>query len=301
MNKPNFFIIGAPKCGTSALHDYLGQHERIFFCEPKEPNYFATDLPTQRYVKTKEEYLRLFDTEQNSYLAAGEASAWYMYSKDAVSNILKYDPEAKIIVMVRNPIEMYPSLHKMLYRNFVESENDIEKAWRLQSTRAGGEGLPENRNKKFDESSLQYQKVCELGNQLERVMSIVPQKQLKVIVFDDFTSKTKEVYEDVLDFLNVPTDGRTEFKAVNVRRDFKNRRLAFLIWKFRDFGASIKRKLGIVKAFNVLEMLNKFNIQKETRPTLRPEFNQELKNTFKADIDKLSKMLDRDLSNWYNK
>ena len=60
MTRPNFFIVGAPKCGTTALSEYLREHPNAFLCQPKEPHYFATDFPTHRYVTKEEAYLKLF-------------------------------------------------------------------------------------------------------------------------------------------------------------------------------------------------------------------------------------------------
>ena len=82
MKKPNFFIIGAPKCGTTALARYLSEHNDIFMCQPKEPNYFSSDLPMrQPGVESIDEYLNLFSDADDSCKAVGEASVWYLYSK----------------------------------------------------------------------------------------------------------------------------------------------------------------------------------------------------------------------------
>jgi hypothetical protein len=156
MARPNFFIVGAPKCGTTALRQYLLGHPATFFCEPKEPHYFATDFPSHRYVDSEQNYLRLFDPAGRECTRIGEASSWYLYSRDALANIRRFDPDAKIIAMLRNPIEMTPSLHAQLLRDFAESEPDLRRAWDLQEERRDPRRLPKNRNTRYDPRTFLY-------------------------------------------------------------------------------------------------------------------------------------------------
>src|SRR3954468_1950993 len=111
MPSPSFFIVGAPKCGTTSLNDYLRQHPRIFIPERKELHYFGSDLTflkTQR--PTREEYLAHFAAAQPQQIA-GEASVWYLYSQLAAREIHDFCREAKFIIMLRNPVDMMHSLH----------------------------------------------------------------------------------------------------------------------------------------------------------------------------------------------
>ena len=298
MRKPNFFIVGAPKCGTTALHAYLRTHPKLFLCEPKEPNYFSTDFPTHRYVTKEKDYLRLFDRASADETMLGEASAWYLYSSDAIPNIREFDQNAKIIAMVRNPISMVPSLHNMLLRNFAEDEKDLERAWNLQALRRAGGGYASDRNKRFDPKTCLYADACRLGTQMERLLDVFPMEQVHIIVFDDFVHDTKTCYESVLDFLQVSPDGRTEFPPENARRQFKFQQVAWLSWKFRNAGASVKRKLGIVRAFDVLNKLNRFNERNEDSPKLKPELKKKFVAEFRTDIEKLANVIHRDLSHW---
>lgn len=113
---PDFFIVGAPKCGTTAMTDYLAQHPQVGMCARKETQFFATDL----YPKFGREegspwigqdgYLRLFTAAQEKG-RIGEASVRYLYSSAAPHAIKEFSPEADIIAMLRNPFEALPSLH----------------------------------------------------------------------------------------------------------------------------------------------------------------------------------------------
>ncbi len=104
MRKPDFFIIGAPKCGTTALATYLAEHPNIQLSDPKEPHYFCKDLKAGGPpVASDKDYVRRFfpGLEESGASAAGEASVWYLYSDVAVRNILRFQPDAKFIVMLR--------------------------------------------------------------------------------------------------------------------------------------------------------------------------------------------------------
>lgn len=295
---PDFFIVGAPKCGTTALHTYLGERDDVFVCTPKEPNYFATDFPTQRYVDTAEAYGSLFRPAPESARVRGEASAWYLYSTAAIPNIRGYNPDARIIAMVRNPLDMLPSLHRMLMLNFAEDIEDLETAWDLQESRRSGVCLPRKRNRRFDVSTLQYADVCRLGHQIDRLQQHFPADQTCIITFDEFTGDTRAVYARVLEFLGLPPDDRSHFPAVNVRRDFRSRKLARMAWRFRELGTTVKQRLGIKRSFGVQQALNRFNERREPKPQLSENFRRRLSEEFREDIGLLSRLTGQDLSHW---
>ncbi|MEQ9093167.1 MAG: sulfotransferase, partial [Miltoncostaeaceae bacterium] len=204
--RPNFFILGAPKCGTTALSEYLRRHPQVFMSSPKEPHYFCDDFdyyyaPGRRSL---DHYLHLYDGAGPEHLAVGEASVWYLYSQTAAANIAAFDPGARAIVMLRNPVEMVPSLHSQLLYTVDEDERDPARAWALQEARARGDRLPAGvRVPAF----LQYGPAASYAAQIERVMAVFPPERLLVILFDDFRADTAGTYRRTLEFLGVPDDG----------------------------------------------------------------------------------------------
>src|SRR5437667_5641216 len=102
---PNFFIVGAPRCGTTALYTYLRQHPDIFLPETKEPHYFNRDMNSGGAIRDHKEYLSLFAGAQGR-ARVGEASVYYLSSAYAAREISKVCPGAKIIVMLRNPVDV---------------------------------------------------------------------------------------------------------------------------------------------------------------------------------------------------
>lgn len=215
MKEPNFFIIGAPKCGTSALHHYIADHPKVFLTKFKEPHYYCTDIVGYPRMRSARHYRNLFSGSNEQHVAVGEASVFYLYSKAAVPSILRDHPDSKFVVMVRDPVEMVHSLHSQYLYGFHENEKSFEVAWNLQAERAQGRHIPPCC---ACPEVLQYAKVCMLGEQVERLLNTVPQDRLLIIEFDDFRKSTRDVYVRTLQFLGVADDGRTEFPPVNANR-----------------------------------------------------------------------------------
>ncbi len=297
--KPNFFIVGAPKCGTTALYEYLRPHPNIFMSEVKEPHFFARDLGTYPRIKTLEEYTEIFAESTENHLRVGEASVYYLRSSVAIPNIREFNPDAKIIAMFRNPVEMVYSLHSQLLWVAEERESNFETAWRLQERRSRGLDLPPGSRGSF---LLQYAEVGRFGTQAQRLLSVFPPAQVKLILYDDFAASPQRVYDGIIEFLGVPHDNRADFPRIN---DNKRARLAWL----RNFArkpppalrTAVRRLKQAVGAEGVTAVKTKIvglNTVREKRPPLSPAFRAELVEAFREEVALLSRLLHRDLSHW---
>ena len=220
--KPNFFIVGAPRCGTTAMSSYLAEHPAVCFSDPKEPLYFCSDLPGLRYVENEKDYLeKCFDQSLAARSeAVGEGSVWYLYSSVAIPRIVEFQPDARFIVMLRNPLDMLSSLHQKLYFFLDENEVEFSKAWDLQWDRAEGVRVPDAcREPKI----LQYAQIGRLGEQLNRLVKLVPASRIHIIFYEDFKADPGRVYRNALRFLSVSDDGRAEFPVVNENQRVRSR------------------------------------------------------------------------------
>lgn len=296
--KPGFFIVGAPKCGTTALSEYLRAHPQIFISDPKEPFFFCTDFPEERrHFKSVDEYEALFSDVSENVVAVGEASTWYLASSVAVRELVSYQPDAKIIIMLRNPVDMAFSLHS---QNIVVQDEDcldFERAWMLRDERRCGRELPATcGNPKF----LQYGDICSLGQQLERVMKIVPKRNMLCIVYDDFSSDTRGIYKNVLDFLGVEDDGRTDFARINASRGYKLSLVHKVMFSSSVYSRLQKAKswLGIKRGLGIYSTVENFNIIERERKPMSEDLAFELKQYFREDVKLLSSLLGRDLTHW---
>ena len=291
MKEPNFFIVGAPKCGTTALHTYISQNSQVFLSRIKEPHYYCTDIPGYPRIESEKQYRNLFHPATEQHRAVGEASVFYLYSQAAIPQILKEHPNAKFIAMVRDPVELLHSLHSQFLYGFCESEASFEKAWHLQQDRAQGRNLPPCCT--FP-SLLQYASVGMLGEQVERMLNIVPHEQVLIIPFEDFKTSTRDVYVRVLKFLGVDDDGRTEFAPVNQNRrhswPFLARLLMYPPFPLNKIKDLLKRTFCLYDTAPMTWAYNSL-LERSTREPIPPALKAEMDQLFKADQEKLRKLM----------
>ena len=261
----------------------------------KEPTFYCSDLGNSKI--TRREYEMLFCNCGSYHKAIGEASTSYLFSQTAVPAIEKELAEARYIVMLRNPVEMAYSFHEELCVLGSENIKKFSKAWRLSEVRA--KGLAVTRWCR-EPRLLDYKSVCRLGEQVERLYSMVPSERVHVLVLDDIKENPRLEYLNVLNFLGVSDDGKMEY---SVKNSAKEQRLPWLQKTVKITGKiseNIKERVGIpiTRGTGFLQMLKKSNIRYRPRPLLSIEMRKELTCYFKQDILRLSNLLNRDFSGW---
>jgi hypothetical protein len=277
--------VGAPKCGTTALYGYLSGHPAVYMPRLKEPQFFCSDFPQLNQIGTFEAYRQLFAAASADQLI-GEGSVWYLYSRVAIGEILRLNPRARIIAILRNPVDMAYSLHSHFLRGSKET-CDFEQAWRLQTSRRAGQNLPRYCP---EPSCLQNQQVCSLANQVRRLQYLVPQSQLRIYIFEEMFSQPGDFYRDVLRFLDLPDDGRSEFPVANENRTPSSpviRRLVasmprIIVGQDGALRAGMRR-LGIRPRYFFVRLTT----VPAPRVALRPEFRRELMAAFACDVAEL--------------
>ncbi|HEX8366341.1 MAG TPA: sulfotransferase [Allosphingosinicella sp.] len=294
---PEFFIAGAQKCGTTALYSYLRTHPRIALSVRKEPYFWSTDLHPRGAVTDADEYARLWEGAPADALR-GEATPAYIRSAVAIPNILRERPDARFILLIRNPVAMAASLHAQLVYSQDEDEPYFEKAWRLQAARRGGQHLPPRCS---DPTKLQYERVCALGDQLERFTELVPEANRLVLFSEDMAADPRAAYQRTLAFLGLPDDGRRAFERVNENWNQRSRRLTRF---HRRLPQRLGRLYGPLRAlaarFGVrpTAMVRRLNFAQGPRRRLDPRFDAELVATFRPQVLKIEALTGRDLSHW---
>ncbi|MGJ3237557.1 MAG: sulfotransferase family protein [Anaerolineae bacterium] len=296
--KPNFFLVGAPRCGTTALYTYLSEHPDVAMpIYDKEPHYFGSDLISPRFARfrgNEDKYLRLFKHGQNCK-RIGEASVFYLYSTTAAQEIHEYNPEAKILIMVRNPADMLFSYYLKLHGNQHEPLPSFSEALEAEERRKKNLDLPVNMY--LPKQVLFYREMASFASQIQRFYDAFGKEQVRVTVFDDFKNDTPKAYQEILAFLEVDSNFQTELKPMNststfqspfIRKMVQNR----LLVKLGDWFYPIAAPL-----YAQIMKLNRVNV---SRPKLEPQLRQELLDELRPEIDALSTLLDRDLSYWYS-
>ena len=301
--RPNFFIIGAPRCGTTALSTYLAEHPRIGFSRPKETQFFCTDLPGIGFVTDDpDEYIKLCfgHCAGKDHLAIGEGSVWNLFSQKAVGKILSFNPNARFIIMVRNPTDLCVAIYEKRREMLQEDAPTFEQAWRLEEERRSGRNLPTHYRKEIGVHG--YRDVASLGEQVARAYAQIPESQRLTIVFDDFVADTGGVYAKVLAFLGVPNDGRTDFSRVNEGQEIRYPKLWAIVWgtmmRALPLLGPIKRLFGVSNV-NVYPRLARLFLGKRSqRPSLSDALRAEMRAFFDADIRRLSAVIERDVTSW---
>ncbi|MCY4465150.1 MAG: sulfotransferase [Chloroflexi bacterium] len=306
--KPNFFIVGAPKCGTTSLHEYLQRHPDVFMPYYKEPHFFGSDLDGSRFRQFRdkpERYLKLFrDARGQSRI--GESSPWYLVSQRAASEIHRYDPAAKIIIMLRSPVDMMYSMWSQFRYSGNEQIGSFAEALAAESDRCAGKRI---RRAAHCITGLQYRQMARFSQQVPRYFDAFGRENVLVIIFDDFRSDTAGVFRSVCEFLDIDSGLPMRF---DIRNPNKETRLAWLQQLIVGSGFSLmllKDRLSYLATTHTLvpyryrtravEGVIAAYTRFEQRSPLTPELRQSLRREFASDIDALSQLLHRDLSHWY--
>ena len=296
INLPNLLIVGAAKCGTTSLHNYLKQHPDIFMTAHKEPHFLInSEIGTRRVhkaVTTLEAYKKMFETERD-YRYKGESSVMYLaFPEFSINNIKKYlDPDVKIIIMLRSPIERAFAgyLHNLRYNpaedlSFEEAVDKSEERYHQEE-----DMTPDTR----------YLHVGRYSSQVDSFMNDF-KNNVHVIIYDDYINDIDACLSNVFDFLEV---GRisvdTSRKHMVGGWVFKNRFLRNLLILENNFKSLLKNFLPNKRLRKVLKQ-KIMKISTVETPHLSAEMRKKLTKYYRKDIADLSKLLNRELNHWIN-
>ena len=298
MTKPDFFMVGAPKTATTAIAQFLRSHANVFMCDPKEPYFFSSDIGPSPFAKDANEYMALFSSASRDHAVVAEASVSYLMSEVACNNIFQFNPKAKILVTLRNPIDLIYAWHSEMIYAGEESVVDFEQAWYLQEARSRGEQLPTRCTRPL---LLQYRKVGLIGAGLNRFINQFGHAQVAWILFDDFKADPRSEYSRLLHFLQLPLALPDKFPDINSNKRHRVPALGTTVRYIRQrFARPINRAIGLLglRKTGIIDRLDRLNTTHVSRRPLSQDFRQLLKGEFKDDILILEKLIGRDLSNW---
>lgn len=292
MTRPNFFIVGAPKCGTTSLADWLRGHPEVYLSPVKEPNYYNTDIaPEWGHVAEKEAYAALFAGATDDHRAVGEATTLYLCSTVAIDALLHDVPSAKLIVALRNPVEMVRSLHEEFVHADLQKTRDLFDALEEQMRDAASQDDPD---RPIRRSQLRYTRVCSLGEQVERLFGKVPQERILLIWMDEMKADPEGVFSRVCEFLGVSSWQPDAFTASNRARRMRSPFLHSLI----GLGVRMKRRLGFSGSFGIGSMIYRLNAVEVKRSPVDQVSEERLYALFADDIALLERITGRDLNGW---
>jgi len=218
---PDYVIIGAPRCGTTSLYNYLAQHPFVAPAFRKEVHFF--DL---NYNKGLSWYranfptvlsARLFEQKHGRPLLTGEASPYYLFHPHAPRRIRQHLPGAKLIVLLRNPIERAYS-HYNLARKLGLEDLSFEEGLKKESERLEGEVSKMLRDEFYLSKSHRHHSYLQKGiyaDQLKTWFDLFPREQILILKSEDLFSDPSTTFRQVLDFLHLPPWEPPEYEKYN--------------------------------------------------------------------------------------
>lgn len=308
MKKPNLFIVGHPKSGTTALYNFLRQHPDIFMSPIKEPCFFCKDLirESDLFHTQKRFYLDDWSREQAAYLLLfadakrekiiGECSTSYLYSKVAAAEIHKFNPHAKIIILLREPVSLLYSLYSQRLLTARENVNDFKTSISLEKQRKLGQDIPstiKHPSALFHSERIKY---CE---QVVRYYDLFGKSDVKVVIYEVFKENNKVIYDEIVNFIDVNTNFVPKFDQYNISKKPR----FVLLNKWLKNSALIRKLKNIIPQSvwqKITPQINKALLKRDPHKPLDPEFRRELMTEFKPEVIKISELLGIDLVKLWN-
>ena len=297
---PNFFIIGAAKSGTTMLYTLLEQHPEVYMSPEKEPRFFALEgkpldfrgpgdeVSNATAVHDPEAYLRLFSAVTKEK-AVGEASTLYLFGPTAPQRISAVLPHAKLIAILRHPVERAYSNYLHLVRDGRETL-DFEEALRQETVRTSV--LHWSRFWYYKETGYYFE-------QLRRYYDLFDAGQIKVYLYEDLTHDAPGLMKDIYRFLGVDDAFKPLIeRKQNVSGVPKHTLLHSLVFKR---GSPVKALLRPIKSLLPGSMINTaMDLENRSlvKPELPPSLRAALVGDYREDILKLQQLIQRNLSHW---
>ena len=286
--KVDFFIVGAPKAGTTSLYHYLDEHPQVEMSLQKEPDYFSDKAIqsqglyySKKRIDTKEKYNGLFNTQKKD-VVFGEGSVSYLFYPNVAEDIKLYNPNAKIIIMLRNPIDRAFSHYLMDYR--------------LGLVRDSFEDII-NKKSKHKNAHLFYQqyiKVGEYTDQLKRYFDVFDKENILLIDYEDFKSDVAGTVDLVYSFLKVSAEFSADVNKKHNTFTMPKNKLIRFVYSF----VIIRNILSFIFPKNIVKAVRFILFKKDKKPKLLEETRNQLKHYFSNDVRILGNFIGKDYSKW---
>lgn len=289
---PNLFIVGAPKCGTTTLYEYLKLHPRIFMSDVKEPNFLNSDEDEKKMTKKK--YLALFKTSKN-HKYYGEASTHYLYSAEAIQSIKEMSPNAKIIISLRPPVELIYSAYFQHRANGHEQFSTFKEAYTVQDARRKGNYPPignEPMRRFIYDDLVKFQKY--VGEYMDNFDS----SNIHIVLLEDLKNNRKKTLIELYNFLDLKPfnidKNIISNKSNQNKFQFINRLLISPPKIISKASSIIPSKLRS----NIYSYINNLNKASMKKPKMNESLRREIVNKFLSEVEYVENLIDKNLDHW---
>jgi hypothetical protein len=296
MTLPNFLVIGAGRSGTTSLQHYLGQHPDVHLAAIKSPNFFvaADPLPpwergaaramARHWVADRAAYEALF-AGAGSKRAIGEVSPVYLQSARAPERIHDACPEARLVAILREPVDRAWAHYLGRRRDGIERRADFRQVIEEELARP----LPE------DVAFGSYLGASRYHHFLRGYFALFPRERLRVYLYDDLLADTAALVRDLFAFLGVDPGAAIDTGARLGRTGTVKNPLLRLLWTNSVGVRTALRPLLPRRVRDAGQLVVGGELE---RPPLDSELRARLARVFAPEVERLERLLDRDLSRW---
>jgi hypothetical protein len=293
--KPNFFIVGAPKCGTTSLYDALGNHPDVYWPARKELHFFGSDHHRTHRAPHDLAWYESYYAQVKNESRVGDASTSYLHSRMAPSEIQTYSPAAKIVIMLRNPVDVMYALHSTNLKGGFENIWNFEDALDAESDRKNGRRWPD-RNGILE--NLFYREMASFPPQVSRYFDVFGRERVHVILYDEFRRDAASVVRTLLEFLEL--EERTlPIPHKNPNQRPRSRRLHDFVFHppplARRIGGAL---MPVLWRRAISRRVGRANLTVVPRPPMPPALRETLVQEFAPQVEALGRILERDLAAW---
>ena len=295
MKLPTFLIVGVQKAGTTSIYNYLQEHPQVFMSRIKETNFLEQDwssLPPEKQNKngivTIEDYAALF-ADVRDEIAIGEASPNYLFHyESSAARIKKYVPDARLIMVLRNPIERAYSDYLMHIRDAINTNSTKVMSFSEQIDKRAHKSFIIRKG--FYATPVKYYLDC------------FDKDQIKVFLYDDLVRDPQQFMEEFYTYIGVDSFQADVSKKVQQAKIPKNQAINNLLQSKNPLRAFVANTLKTVVPLetrqNIRDRLINFNSQSKKSMPLTDSDREKLINLYREDILQLQYLIDRDLSGW---
>ncbi|WP_299223597.1 sulfotransferase [uncultured Psychroserpens sp.] len=290
--KVDFFVVGAARSGTTSIYKYLSMHPGVFVPKVKECNFFSNvesldqevyeiPKPGKQYhmkiINSNSVYESLFSEAGD--LLKGEVSPSYLWDKDAAKRIYDYNPDAKIIISLRNPIHRAYSHYLMHLSTGYEKETTFEDAIKADKLKIWGGG------NLYLEMGLYH-------DQVKPYYDLFDKDNIKIIIYEDWTKSIENTMNDLYDFLSI--DSFNDYDLSEKHNETVHLKNSSVINFLRQ--KKIKRTLNKLLSDRLKDKLKRnFFSENFEKQEIKPETYLNLKHYYKEDICNLESMIQKEL------
>lgn len=309
------FVVGAPRCGTTTLAQFLKGHADVAFPLVKEPHFFAQhDLRrlsgTELRSQVEQGYLRRFFRSDAGRRIGADASVTYLYMAEQLEPVLRLWPDSRFVIAVRNPLSMLPSLHRRLIYLGDETIGSFREAWAAVPDRAAGRRIPRGC---ADPRWLRYDLAARFSTYLERLFAVVGRERCHMVVFDDLSEDPAGEYRQLMSFLGLRPMPCPDLSAQRAGRSVRIRWLQRVLKRppvaLREYlaGEQYQRRICSLdepagrhskRLMSLRKRLLKWNRVARPIEPLPIDLQLQICSQLCDEVDRLGQLLGRDLTHW---